>query len=164
MVKIKIKYLANLFLSKVIESIRRVLMGIRFGVFRADENIGCKPVSLMPKANKNAKLICNAIAEAERILGNPPNLLELVAVFHHNYGTAITKTEITMFVEHLYREDLFYQDSQCCYRSLTGPDGSEARKSYELFSERFLRLYPGYILNKHMRIEAKPTTPVINLN
>ena len=69
-----------------------------------------------------------------------------------------------MFVENLYREDLFYQDSQFCYRSLTGPDGSEARKSYELFSERFLRLYPGYILNKHMRIEAKPNTPVINLN
>ena len=112
-------------------------MGIRFGVFRVSEQNGCKPVSLMPEANRSARQICNAIAEAERILGNPPNLPELVVVFHHNYGTSITRTEVAMFVENLYREDLFYQDSQFQYRSLTGPDGSEARKSYELFSERF---------------------------
>ena len=46
---------------------------------------------------------------------------------------------------------------------MDGPDGSEARKTFEKFSERFHRLYPGYMLDKHMHIVARPETPVINL-
>ncbi len=46
---------------------------------------------------------------------------------------------------------------------MTGPDGSEERKTFEKFSERFLRIYPGYMLDVNMRIRAKPETPVINL-
>jgi hypothetical protein len=34
----------------------------------------------------------------------------------------------------------------------------------ELFSERFLKLYPGYLLDKEMHIRAKPGTPVLNIN
>ena len=46
---------------------------------------------------------------------------------------------------------------------MTGPDGSEERKTFEKFSERFLRIYPGYMLDVNMRIRAMPETPVINL-
>lgn len=63
----------------------------------------------------------------------------------------------------LYRADLFYADGGFRYWSLNGPDGTYDRKSYEKFSERFLRLYPGYMLDRNMRIVAKPETNVINL-
>ena len=46
---------------------------------------------------------------------------------------------------------------------MTGPDGTDARKTFEKFSDRFRRLYPGYMLDKHMHIVARPETPVINL-
>ena len=46
---------------------------------------------------------------------------------------------------------------------MTGPDGTEERKTFEKFSERFLRLYPDYVLDETMHIVAKPDTPVVNL-
>jgi len=67
------------------------------------------------------------------------------------------------FIQNMYREDAFYADKQFTFWSMAGPDGTEERKTYEKFSERFLRLYPGYMLDKHMHVVAKPETPVINL-
>lgn len=46
---------------------------------------------------------------------------------------------------------------------MDGPDGSEGRKTLELFSERFNRIYPGYMLNRQMHVVPKPGTPTINL-
>ena len=63
----------------------------------------------------------------------------------------------------MYRQDLYYADKGFLYWSLTGPDGSEEKKTYEKFSERFRRMYPGYMLDKYMHIVARPETPVINL-
>jgi len=40
----------------------------------------------------------------------------------------------------------------------------KGKETMELFSERFNRLYPGYMLDKNMRIRAKPGTPVLNIN
>lgn len=70
---------------------------------------------------------------------------------------------ISAFYHNLYREDLFYAEKAFEHLSLTGPDGSEERKTFEKFSDRFRRLYPGYILDRHMHIVALPSTPVINL-
>ena len=63
----------------------------------------------------------------------------------------------------MYREDLFYADKQFTYWSLTGPDGTEERKTFEKFSERFRRIYPGYMLDKYMHVVARPETATINL-
>ena len=46
---------------------------------------------------------------------------------------------------------------------MTGPDGSEEKKTFERFSERFRRIYPGYLLDRHMHVVAGPETPVLNL-
>ena len=46
---------------------------------------------------------------------------------------------------------------------MTGPDGSEQKKTFERFSERFRRIYPGYLLDHRMRVVAGPETPVLNL-
>ena len=46
---------------------------------------------------------------------------------------------------------------------MTGPDGSEAKASFETFSERWRRVYPGYMLDKKMHVVARPETPVLNL-
>ena len=107
--------------------------------------------------------ICWSIAEAERIKGSPPWTPEVVVVFQRNYTGRINNGWLNAFLQNLYREDLFYADKQFTYWSMEGPDGSEERKTFERFSERFFRLYPGYMLDKHMHIVAKPETPVINL-
>jgi hypothetical protein len=43
-----------------------------------------------------------------------------------------------------------------------GPPG-QGYHDYELFSERFRRIYPGYMLDKNMRIRARKETKVVNL-
>ena len=63
----------------------------------------------------------------------------------------------------LYRKDLFYTDNEFKAYSLTGPDGTEAKEGFELFSEKFRRLFPGYELEPRGHIRAMPSTPVINL-
>ena len=39
----------------------------------------------------------------------------------------------------------------------------EGKEGFETFSERFLRLYPGYVLDKDMRVRASPETKTVNL-
>ena len=39
----------------------------------------------------------------------------------------------------------------------------EGKEGYETYSERFRRLFPGYILDKNMRVRAGPETKTINL-
>ena len=46
---------------------------------------------------------------------------------------------------------------------MNGPDGSEERATLERMSERFHRLFPGYIFDKNQRVVAGPSTKVINL-
>lgn len=46
---------------------------------------------------------------------------------------------------------------------MEGPDGSEERKTLEKFSDRFRRIYPGYLLDKKMHVVAGPEVPVLNL-
>ena len=75
----------------------------------------------------------------------------------------MTNGYVNAFIQNMYRQDLFYADKGFLLLSCNGPDGSEERKTFETFSERFHRLYPGYQLDRHMHIVAKPGTPVINL-
>lgn len=114
-------------------------------------------------ANYYKKWIFWSIDEAERLKGSPPCNAEIVVVFHKNYTRKIVNGFLNAFLQNLYREDHFYADKAFSVWSMRGPDGSEARKTLETFSERFRRLYPGYMLDKHMHIVAKPETPVINL-
>ena len=81
-----------------------------------------------------------------------------------SYTNWIGRGYIACFLQNFYREDLFYADAEFTVWSLTGPDGSEERKTFETFSERFRRLYPGYELERYGHIVAKADTPVLNLN
>ena len=91
-----------------------------------------------------ASRICWSIAEAEKLKGSPPCTPEFIVVFQENYGRLINAGYLMAFIQNIYRTDLFYADKQFIFWSMKGPDGSEARKTFERFSERFLRLYPGY--------------------
>lgn len=88
-----------------------------------------------------------SIAEAERLIGSPPNTPEVICVFQHNYTKQITNGWLNAFIQNLFREDRFYADKQFNRWSMTGPDGTEERKAFEKFSEKFARLYPGYLLD-----------------
>lgn len=61
----------------------------------------------------------------------------------------------------MYREDLFYADKNFVYFSatLTGSD----KVGFENFSDRFKRLFPGYILDSTMHIRAGPNKKTVNL-
>ena len=88
---------------------------------------------------------------------------EIIVVWFKNYTKQFPNGYVNAFLQNLYREDLYYADAGFLYWSLTGPDGSDERKTFETFSERFHRLYPGYMLDRHMHIVARPETTVINL-
>ena len=88
-----------------------------------------------------------SIGEAERIKGSAPLFIEVVIVFFKHYTRIFPYGFVSAFVCNLYREDLFYTDASFLFWSLTGPDGSDDRKTFETFSERFRRFYPGYMLD-----------------
>jgi len=60
----------------------------------------------------------------------------------------------------MYREDLFYADPNFTSWTTKG----ESQQDFELYSERFRRLYPDYLLDSEMRIRPVRTTQVVNLN
>ena len=66
-----------------------------------------------------------------------------------------------MLLNNLYREDLFYADKTFLYWSMSNE--GEGKEGYETFSERFRRLFAGYILDKNMRVRPGPETKTINL-
>ena len=86
-----------------------------------------------------------SIAEAERIKGSPPNYSEIMCVFEHFYTRqVIIGYAAAIVVINLFREDRIYADEHFEFYSMKGPDGTEARKGLEKFSEKFARLFPGY--------------------
>ena len=95
--------------------------------------------------------------------GSAPNSPEIAAVFRHNYTTLIPKAWLFVFLQNLYRKDLFYADKDFMIWSMEGPDGSEERKTYEKFTPRMQRLYPDCILDHTQHCRARPTAPVLNL-
>ena len=70
---------------------------------------------------------------------------------------------IKRHASNFYRLDLFYADREFTVWSLEGPNGSKEKEDFELFSERFQRLYPGYNLEPLGHIRALPQTPTLNL-
>ena len=85
-----------------------------------------------------------SMGEAERLKGSAPHSNEVIVVFRRHYTRMVPSGVIHALMQNFYREDTFYADTYFTVISLTGPDGTEARKTFETFSERFLRLYPGY--------------------
>lgn len=90
-------------------------------------------------------------------------LPEIAAVFFMSYTSRIHAALICIAIMNMYRDDAFYANKDFSGYSLSGPDGSDARMTLEKFSERFVRLYPGYVLDRKQRIRALPATPAINL-
>ena len=82
------------------------------------------------------------------------------------YGNwLLNRGYLAVFIQNLYREDLFYADKEFTVWSMTGPEtGDPAKKDFETYSQRFRRLFPGYKLDSTMHIRPKTETPRINLN
>ena len=81
------------------------------------------------------------------------------------YGNWIlNRGYLAVFMQNLYREDLFYADSEFTVWSLTGPEIDPAKKGFETYSQRFRRLFQGLELDSAMRIRPKRETPTVNLN
>ena len=78
-----------------------------------------------------------SIGEAEKLKGSAPITTEVVVVFQMNYTNLIKRGYLAVFMQNLYREDLFYADREFTVWSLTGPDGSKDRADFRKFSERF---------------------------
>ena len=122
--------------------------------------------SLIKVTRLVASGVCWTIGEAERLTGKPGNVPILIVVYQHNYpkmSYLLGPTYMNAFLQNLYREDRFYADKGFTCWSLTGPDGTEEKKTFETFSERFRRIYPGYCLDQGMLIRALPETPTLNL-
>lgn len=125
-----------------------------------EEKVRGRSMIPIPPCMRSRILWC--IAEAERIKGSPPNLSEIIVVFHMNL-TGVLNAALIALTQNMYREDLFYADKEFVNYSFYGRDGTLEREQFELFSEKFKRLHTGYMLDKYMHFVAKPETPVLNL-
>ena len=96
------------------------------------ESVGGKSMITVTWFLQNKLIWC--IGEAERIKGSPPLTPEVIAVFMKHYTRYFTNGYINAFLQNMYRQDLFYADKGFLYWSMTGPDGSDAKKTYETFS------------------------------
>ena len=137
---------------------------MKTNVLKKEEPVGGR--SLLWKTCLYGHRILFTIGETERIKGSASTFPELLIVYHENYERithSTTSWEFVCLVNNLFREDKFYSDNQFSVFSLEGPDGSEERKTFETFSQRFRRMYPDYMLDRYMRVVARPETPVINL-
>ena len=98
-----------------------------------------------------------AVGEAERLKGGPVYLVEVVVVFQRNVSKMFNSFLICMMIGNMFREDLFFCDKEFVKISCQRHEG------LELHSEKFARLYEGYMFDKHLHVVAKPETPVLNL-
>ena len=91
--------------------------------------------------------IIDSIKIAEKLKGSPPTCSEIYTVTMVHYRNTSTQGWMFAIINNMYREDLFYADAAFTFYSLTkdgpGHDGS----LFETFSERFIRLFPGYMLD-----------------
>ena len=88
-------------------------------------------------------------------------MAEIATVFHMTYTSAINQSYLNAFMQNMYREDIIYVDPKFNFWS-TSKEG-EGKENYELFSEKFARMFPGYCLDEEMRVRAQPCTLTINL-
>ena len=107
-----------------------------------------------------------AIGEAERLKGAAPYTPEVLVVYNMNFSwtrRVLPAVTLILLLQDMYREDRYYADKEFTVWSLNGPDGSEARKTLETYSERFRRMFPGCTLDATMHVVPLPTTPCLNL-
>jgi len=90
------------------------------------------------------------IAEAK--LGKAPSQAQILAVLYVDFWNPCTQGMTLCFLQNLYREDFFYADKM--FNTWSTNKNGKGKETMELFSERFRRLYPGYMLDKNMRIRA----------
>lgn len=89
-----------------------------------------------------------SLEEAERLAGGPVSVAEVTVVYLHNYsGLIVNQGYMSAFLQTLYREDRFYANKPFSAYSMTGDDESKGKQGFERFSERFHRIYPGYLLD-----------------
>ena len=104
------------------------------------------------------------MGEAERLKGSAPYTPEIIAVYQMTYGTwMFNRGHLSVLLPNVYREDLLYADHEFNVFSLKGPDGTPERADFELFSEKWRRIYPDYELGPYMHVVAKANTPCLNL-
>ena len=84
--------------------------------------------------------------------------MELSAVLVHEFDVKLSASTLMGIINNLYREDLFYWDNNVEYMSVTPMAG------FALFSEKFAKLFPGYMLDEAMLIRPKPGTRRVNLD
>lgn len=107
----------------------------------------------------------SAVELAEKKLARPVTYIEIHASVVNTYGhwgfKWIKFGYVVAFLQNMYREDIFYADKNFVYwtTSLTGGD----KAGFENFSDRFRKLFPGYVLDSTMHIRAGPKTKTLNL-
>jgi len=123
------------------------------------ESVGGKSLIYLPCWMRSR--IIDSIDIAERLKGSAPNTAEVFVVTVQEYRNWLTIGWVNAFLQNLYREDLFYADKQFTYWTTNLEGGN--KETYEKFSQRFRRLYPGYCLDKNMRVRACPETKTLNM-
>lgn len=92
-------------------------------------------------------LIIKSMDMAEELKKAPANTAEIFVVMLENYShfdivITIQYPWFAAYLQNMYREDLFYADPNFTAWTTKSEDDN-----FEMFSDRFRRLYPGYLLD-----------------
>ena len=104
-----------------------------------------------------------ALTRAEAQKGSPPQIVEIARAWDSMLpirGLFL----LLVGLQDLYRNDDILADGECFHFTLNPAHQSTAENptDYELFSDRFVRIFPGYVLDKRLRIRPGPQTPTVN--
>lgn len=73
-----------------------------------------------------------SVGEAERLKGSPPNIGEIVTVFHYNYTAWLNQGFFIAIFQNMFREDTFYSNENFEFYTLTKE--GEGKENFETFS------------------------------
>ena len=114
---------------------------------------------MWPASEEFRKRLLHIMDTAEKIRGQPPNINEIFAVSLYVLHFTYSMFELECYIQNLYREDFFFTNNNFSCWSTSNTD----KEGFEVFSDRFIRAYPGYCLDEVMRIRARPETRVLNM-
>ena len=120
----------------------------------------------LPFGARNAVLNAIKIAEEER--GEPVYLVDIRRAFDRTAWVTVGPGTIglNMALCDLYRNDEILCDREMNRYSVKGvnQETKSDQTGYELFSDRFHKMYTGYVFDKKGLIQPGPDTPVVNFD
>ena len=104
-----------------------------------------------------------AVRRAEAALGRPPYLIEIIPHWN-SWIPMLSQFHLFVGLQDCFRNDEVLADVENLHFTLNPALQSTADNptEYELFSDRFVKVFQGYVVDRRVRVRPGPDTPRVN--